>query len=189
MKILIAIISVLIVLSCSQKNPEIELTTALGKISIELYAKKAQITTTNFLEYVDGQLFNGAHFYRIVNSENQPDDSIRIAVIQGGLGWDENPQRQPAIVHESTQETGVLHLDGVISMARGEPGTADAEFFICVGDQPDLDFGGMRNPDGLGFAAFGRVTAGMDVVKKIHQLPNEQQMLTEKVAILSIKRK
>ncbi len=94
----------------------------------------------------------------------------------------------PPIEHETTQKTGVLHLVGTLSMARSEPGSAASEFFICIGEQPELDFGGRRNPDGQGFAAFGKVVAGMDVVKKIHQLPADGQMLISRVEIHNIDR-
>lgn len=94
----------------------------------------------------------------------------------------------PPIAHESTRQTGILHKDGVISMARWRPGTATSEFFICVGDQPELDYQGKRNPDLQGFAAFGKVTAGMDVVNKIHQLPVAGQILDPPVKILKISR-
>ena len=96
-------------------------------------------------------------FTAIVRSDNQPGDSIRIAVIQGGLYEDDHPAMLPPIAHETTRQTGILHKNGVISMARGHPGTATSEFFICVGDQPALDYNGKRNPDKQGFAAFGKV--------------------------------
>ena len=92
------------------------------------------------------------------------------------------------VAHETTAQTGILHTDGVISMARDAPGTATTEIFICVGDQPSLDFGGMRNPDGQGFAAFGRVVSGMDVVRAIHQSPAGGQTLTPPVAITAMTR-
>jgi len=109
--------------------------------------------------------------------------STKIEVIQGGLFEDNPPMGLPPIPHESTQETGVLHQDGVISMARYEPGTATFEFFICVGDQPSLDSGGDRNPDKAGFAAFGRVVSGMDVVLKIQQQPEKEQYLQPRIRI------
>jgi len=146
------------------------------------------VTANNFLTYVDENRFEGAVFYRIVRSDNQPGDSIRIAVIQGGLYEDNHPAMLPPIDHETTRQTGILHQDGVISMARWHPGTATSEFFICVGDQPDLDFQGRRNPDEQGFAAFGKVLDGMDVVRKIHQLPVEEQYLDPTVKILKISR-
>jgi peptidyl-prolyl cis-trans isomerase A (cyclophilin A) len=92
------------------------------------------------------------------------------------------------IEHEPTQKTGILHKNGVISMARLKPGTASSEFFICVKDQPELDFEGKRNPDGQGFSAFGIVVGGMDVVKKIHQQPTEGQMLDARIKIFNIVR-
>jgi peptidyl-prolyl cis-trans isomerase A (cyclophilin A) len=90
------------------------------------------------------------------------------------------------IFHETTAETGILHTNGVISMARWEPGTATSEFFICVGDQPELDYGGRRNPDGQGFAAFGKVIKGMNVVKKIHVQPADGQYLNPVIPILEV---
>jgi peptidyl-prolyl cis-trans isomerase A (cyclophilin A) len=122
----------------------------------------------------------------MVTLQNQPNDSIKIEVIQGGLYEDNHPQALPPIAHETTNQTGVLHTDGVISMARMEPGTATCEFFICIGDQPALDYGGKRNPDGQGFAAFGKVVKGMDVVKEIHQTDAPDQWLEDGVKILSV---
>lgn len=94
----------------------------------------------------------------------------------------------PPIKHETTKETGILHKDGAISMGRLGPGTATSEFFICAGDQPELDFGGKRNPGRQGFSAFGKVVEGMDAVRKIHQLPAEKQMLVSRVKISNIVR-
>jgi len=122
----------------------------------------------------------------VVTMDNQPDDSIRIEVIQGGLFDDNHPAMLPPIRHETTAESGILHTDGVISMARWEPGTATSEFFICVGDQPELDYGGRRNPDGQGFAAFGKVIKGMNVVKKIHVQPADGQYLNPVIPILEV---
>ena len=100
----------------------------------------------------------------------------------------DDSNHNPPIIHETTKETGVLHTDGTISYARNEPGTATLEFFICIGDQPELDYGGRRNPDRQGFAAFGRVIKGMDVVQKIHEQPAEGQMLNPKIEIFNIER-
>jgi peptidyl-prolyl cis-trans isomerase A (cyclophilin A) len=140
------------------------------------------------LKYIDDSLFKAATFYRVVTMGNQPDNDIKIEVIQGGLGYTEERKTLPPIEHETTDKTGILHRDGVISMARSKPGTASSEFFICVGDQPELDFKGKRNPDGQGFSAFGKVIAGMDVVKKIHLQPAEGQMLDPQIKILDIVR-
>ncbi len=174
--------------ACGTPYPRILMETEMGEITLEVYPDKAQVTASNFLTYIDENRFEGAVFYRVVRSDNQPGDSIRIAVIQGGLYKDDHPSMLPPIAHETTQQTGILHKDGVISMARWHPGTASSEFFICVGDQPELDYQGRRNPDEQGFAAFGKVIAGMDVVIKIHQLPVEGQYLDPTVKILRVSR-
>lgn len=166
------------------QNPKVLMETVLGEITIEVYLEKAPATAANFLRYVEEGRFEGATFYRVVRLDNQPDNDVKIEVIQGGLGDRNDGKRLPPIEHETTRETGIRHLDGVISMARDRPGSASSEFFICVGDQPELDYGGRRNPDGQGFAAFGRVIAGMDVVRKIQQLePGGGQYLKQPVAI------
>ncbi len=170
------------------ENPKVLMNTELGDIVIEVYLDKAPITAANFLKYVDEDRWDGAHFYRVVTMENQPNNEIKIEVIQGGLGYIQSDLRLPAIGHETTEKTGVLHKDGAISMARSNPGTANSEFFICVNDQPELDFGGHRNPDGQGFAAFGQVAQGLDVVKKVQTQPSEKQTLATPVKILSITR-
>ncbi|MGZ5499056.1 MAG: peptidylprolyl isomerase, partial [Candidatus Aminicenantales bacterium] len=94
----------------------------------------------------------------------------------------------PPIAHETTARTGLRHVDGAISMARDKPGTAASSFFICINAQPELDFGGRRNPDGQGFAAFGRVLQGMDVVRVLQALPARGQQLTPPVKIISVRR-
>jgi peptidyl-prolyl cis-trans isomerase A (cyclophilin A) len=119
---------------------------------------------------------------------NQPDNDVKIEVIQGGLGWIESDLRVGPIEHETTRMTGLLHVDGALSMARSEPGSATSEFFICVGRQSELDFGGRRNPDGQGFAVFGFVVEGMDVVRAIHRRPEKDQLLEPPVAIEKIRR-
>lgn len=164
----------------------VKLETDLGEIVVELYATKAPLTTANFLRYINEERYKGATFYRVVTLENQPLSPTKIEVIQGGLFEDNPPMSLPPIPHESTNETGILHQNGVISMARYEPGTATFEFFICVGDQPSLDAGGGRNPDKQGFAAFGRVVSGMDVVKKIQQQPEKEQYLQPRIPILKM---
>jgi peptidyl-prolyl cis-trans isomerase A (cyclophilin A) len=95
----------------------------------------------------------------------------------------------PPIKLERTRDTGLAHKDGTISMARDGPDTATSDFFVCIGDQPELDFGGKRNPDGQGFAAFGKVVKGMEVVKKIQAAPAEEQALKPPVKIIKIRRK
>lgn len=178
----------LIPISKNQTLPKVSLKTELGNIEIEVFADKAPVTAANFLKYVDEKRYTRTSFYRVVTPDNQPNDSIRIQVIQGGLGFEENDQSLPPIPHETTKETGILHKDGTISMARLQPGTASSEFFICIKDQPELDYGGKRNPDGQGFAAFGRVIRGMEVVMKIQLQSEEGQMLKVPVEILDIYR-
>ncbi|MBX2933051.1 MAG: peptidylprolyl isomerase [Ferruginibacter sp.] len=172
----------------AQNNVTCLINTELGNITIELFPSKAPITVTNFLKYVDAHLYNGSSFFRAVTLQNQPKDSIKIEVIQGG-DVDSAKEFEP-IVLETTKQTGLLHVDGTISMARGKPASATSSFFICINNQPSLDYGGKRNPDGQGFAAFGKVINGMDIVKKIQQLhPEQGQYFNPPVKILSIIRK
>jgi peptidyl-prolyl cis-trans isomerase A (cyclophilin A) len=165
----------------------VKLSTALGDIEVELYPDRAPITVANFLSYADAGYYDGAQFYRVVRMDNQPDSPVKIQVIQGGLGVasyeDDRAPEFPPIAHETTQQTGLRHIDGTVSMARLAPGSATSEFFICIGAQPSLDFGGDRNPDGQGFAAFGQVTAGMDVVRAIQQRSAEAEVPDERAAI------
>lgn len=175
-------------LPAADVKPRVELETSAGTIVVELEPQAAPISVANFLRYVDERLLAGATFYRVVRDDNQPESPVRIDVIQGGLGFDDGPRPLPEIEHETTDRTGLRHLEGTLSMARSAPGTASSEMFICVGDQPELDFGGRRNPDGQGFAAFGRVVEGMAVVRAIHQLPADGQMLVEPVTIRRVAR-
>lgn len=184
--LLLTMFGVMAFIGCKAQNPQILIQTELGDIAVEIYQKKASITASNFLRYIDENRFAGASFYRVVRMDNQPNNDIKIEVIQGGLGFAESEKRLPPIEHETTGITGILHKDGVVSMARNEPGTASSEFFICVGDQPELDFGGRRNPDGQGFAAFGKVIDGMYVVREIQRKPADGQMLNPKIKILRI---
>jgi peptidyl-prolyl cis-trans isomerase A (cyclophilin A) len=161
--------------------------TESGDIYVKLDLGKAPVTSANFLRYADAGLFKDACFYRVVRMDNQPHDSVFIEVIQGGR-YEKEDNGFPPIAHETTRSTGIRHKDGTISMARTVPGSATSEFFICVGDQPELDFGGRRNRDGQGFAAFGRVTKGMDVVRKIHSIAAPGQYLEKPVRIIEISR-
>ncbi len=178
----------LIFFGCASKHPKVLLKTSQGEIVVEIFVDKAPVTATNFLTYIDEGRFKDAVFYRVVTPDNQPFNDVKIEVIQGGLFDDNHPDALPFIIHETSKETRLKHIDGTISMARNEPGSASSEFFICIGDQPELDYGGKRNPDGQGFAAFGRVIRGMDVVRKIQMLPSDNQMLVDKVIIERIKR-
>jgi peptidyl-prolyl cis-trans isomerase A (cyclophilin A) len=176
--------------SCLQPGigkEQIIIRTELGDIHVRIDLLRAPLTSANFLRYVDAGLYDSACFYRVVKPDNQPEDSVLIEVIQGGRFEDED-DGFPAIVNETTEMTGIHHRNGTISMARAAPGTATSEFFICVGAQPELDFGGKRNPDGQGFAAFGKITRGMNVVKRIHSMRAPRQYLETPVLILEIKR-
>ena len=145
------------------------ITTSLGDIIVILELNRAPASAGNFLEYMDRHLFDDAQFYRSVHAENDA-NPVKISVLQGGVI--DGAKNLAPIPHESTRQTGLRHLDGTISIARREPGTGSAgAFFICIGSQPQLDFGGRRNPDGQGFAAFGRVHKGMDVVRTIWTQP------------------
>ena len=184
-KAIIFIIPVLLLTfrAAAQELPRVEIKTDLGNIVVKIDTINAPITAKNFLRHVKSNMYENACFYRVVCMDNQPRNDVKIEVIQGGMYIEPRFETIKPIVHETTKTTGLEHLDGTLSMARMEPGTASTEFFICVGDQPELDFGGTRNPDGQGFAAFGQVVSGMDVVRKIQQQKDEQQTLVEKVKI------
>jgi peptidyl-prolyl cis-trans isomerase A (cyclophilin A) len=158
----------------------VTLKTDAGEIDVAVYVDRAPLSAADFLRYVDAKLYDGAVFYRVVRADNDH-GTPKIEVIQGGL-LDE-AKALPPVAHETTHDTGVTHTDGTLSLARGAPGTGSAAaIFICVGDQPALDFGGTRNPDGQGFAAFGRVVRGMDVVRKIHTMPATSPSSSEYMA-------
>jgi peptidyl-prolyl cis-trans isomerase A (cyclophilin A) len=147
------------------REVRVMLTTALGDIEVAVDPARAPISAGDFLKYVDRRLFDGSAFYRTVRPDNDI-NPVKIDVIQGGLVNDS--KLLPPIPHEPTNKTGLHHRNGTISTARDKPGTGSAgAFFICIGDQPELDYGGRRNPDRQGFAAFGRVVHGMDVVRAI----------------------
>lgn len=170
----------------AQKPIKCLIDTSLGHIEIELYQDKAPITVQNFLQYVDSAAYTKSSFFRTCTPENEAERAIKIQVIQGGNISDE--KQKPSILIETTDKTGISHKNGTISMARSEPNSATSSFFICINDQPELDFGGKRNPDGQGFAAFGQVTKGMDVVLKIQSQKNKNQYLSEPIEIYSIHR-
>jgi peptidyl-prolyl cis-trans isomerase A (cyclophilin A) len=172
--------------SCDGPARLVVIHTELGDMTVELYTDRAPVTAGNFLSHVEEGHYTNSVFYRVVRMDNQPNNQVKIEVIQGGLFHDEVVDTIAPIIHETTLETGILHGDGVISMARMQPGSASTEFFICIGDQPSLDYGGERNPDGQGFAAFGKVVKGMDVARAIQALPDEGQMLKDQVKILDI---
>lgn len=172
--------------SFSQKTIHCLISTDLGEIHIELYPNLAPVTVANFLEYVDQNLYNGTTFYRVCTPENEKERKVKIEVIQGG-DVAESRQLEP-IRMETTRQTRLKHQDGSLSMARDTPDSATSSFFICIGNQPELDFAGKRNPDGQGFAVFGKVTRGMQVVRMIQKQENKDQYLIKPIKIISIKR-
>lgn len=142
--------------------------TELGAITMEVDVARAPVTAANFLKYVDGKFFDNGIVNRSVRPDNTTRHDVEIQVIQFQSDPARNREVFAPIPLERTSVTGLKHVDGAISMARAGPDTARTSFFICIGDQPELNFGGKRNADGQGFAVFGRVTGGMDVVRKIH---------------------
>ncbi len=150
---------------------KIQIQTTLGTITAEIDTEHAPVTANNFLRYLDEGAFNGGNFWRTVRMDNQPDVAHKIEVIQANVAPAFESKLQAPIPLERTRETGLRHLDGTLSMSRFGVDTAQAAFFICINDQPELDFGGRRYPDEQGFAAFGRVIEGMDIVRHIQQSP------------------
>lgn len=194
MKNTMLLCGLLLLFACNRKQnsttPHILIQTEKGDIELELYPLKAPRTVAAFLSYVDSGYYHNSHFYRVLNDENQPSNAAKTELIQGGI-WRSNnarAQRVPGIPHETTQQTGILHTDGVISLARLEPGTAGTEFFICIGKQPGLDYGGENIADRQGYATFGKVVKGMDIVRKIYRQPENDQYFDPPVVIYEIKR-
>lgn len=170
----------------AQDLPLVKMKTDFGNILVEVDTTHAPLTALNFLKHVEAGTYKNCVFYRVVTPNNQPNNEIKIEVIQGGIYTQPRFEEIQPIEHENTKTTELKHLDGTISMARSAPGTASTEFFICIGAQPELDFGGKRNPDGQGFAAFGMVTEGMDVVRKIQLQKDKSQTLVDPIKIETI---
>ena len=164
--------------------------TEAGGFVVEVDPEVAPITVAHYLAHVDRGLLDGGTVYRVVTLANQsPETRHKIEVVQWGRNQpDDRPPPLPPIAHETTRQTGLRHLDGTVSMARAAPGSANAEYFVCVGDQPELDFGGGRNPDGLGFAAFGRVVEGMAGVRALHARGEADQYLAQPIRVRSVRR-
>lgn len=182
--------------SGNEKTTRVIMQTQLGAIEIDVYKSRAPLTAENFLYYVDNDLYDAQGFYRAVRPETDP-RGLGMQIIQGGLLSMESVTAP--IDHETTEMSGLSHLDGAVSMARDEPGTGSAAyFFISIGDNTSLDYGGLRNPDGQGYAVFGQVVKGMDVVRAVQlretKGPSESevtagQFLTEPVKIIQVRRK
>jgi peptidyl-prolyl cis-trans isomerase A (cyclophilin A) len=181
---------------------EIVIETEFGVMEAVLEDKKAPLSVENFLKYVDAGSYTGGEFFRTVrtNPDNQPKASIKIDVVQARVNPESEKKPFPPIKLERTRDTGLKHVDGSLSMPRTTPDSGTSGFSICIGDQPNLDFGSLRNPDGQGFAVFGRITSGMDVARRIHRSPSGpnptnaavamgDQRLTPPIKILSVRRK
>ncbi len=180
-----ALAAVAAVRPTAQSPVHVLVQTERGDIVLEIDAAHAPNTAANFLRYVDAGHYDGGTFHRTVKMDNQPDSPVKIEVIQAGVNPERAKQGFGSIPLERTSVTGLRHVDGVISMARGGADSATSGWFVCINDQPSLDFGGTRNPDGQGFAAFGRVVQGMDVVRTIQRAPNaDAQRLTPPIQIL-----
>lgn len=163
-------LSLLLMISATTTAQEntipIRITTELGVIDAELYPDRAPITVANFLANIDAGLYRDGHIYRALSHPSGPLDAL--ALIQGGKNIASDTR--PPIAHETTTVSGLSHTEGVLSMARLAPGTASSEFFICVGDNTGLD-ASKTDAERPGFAAFGKVTDGMDIVRHILSLP------------------
>ena len=172
----------------AQNLPRVRFETDLGSFTVEIDTVRAPITGANFLRYVDGSFYRDGIFHRTVRMDNQPNSPVKIAVVQAGADTTRRGAFFDPITHETTRATSIRHQTGTISMARAAPGSARDQFFICVADEPELDFGGERNPDGQGFAAFGRVIEGMETVRAIHRGKAVEQRLVPPVMIRSARR-
>jgi peptidyl-prolyl cis-trans isomerase A (cyclophilin A) len=189
-----ATLSVLLVASAAaaqSRLPEVRITTSLGDITIEVDAGHAPATAANFLKYVDGGFYTTGRFHRATREDNDtatPPTRPIMEIIQGGINPERRPQGFPPIPLERTSVTGLKHVVGTVSMARGAADSATSDFFILLNDQPSLDFGGRRFDDEQGAAAFGRVVSGLDVVRKIQQQPTKGQSLDPPITIIRAER-
>lgn len=161
----------------------VRLETDLGAIDLEIDVAHAPVSAANFLRYVDAGHYDGGRFHRTVRPDNETRPEVPIEVVQAGVAPGQAAGDAAPIALERTRDSGLRHLAGTLSMARDTPDSATSDFFICLTDLPVLDFGGARNPDGQGFAAFGRVTSGLEVVRRIQAAPASGQSLTPPVAI------
>ncbi len=177
--------------SCKSQHfshPTVKIETIFGDILVELYPEKAPLSTASFLTNVKENIYKKSNFYRVLKAEDQPSSADKSNLIQGGI-YLSNPgllQQKKGIPLETTQQTGLKHENGTISFARTTPNSGGVEFFICIGKLSAYDFGGNANPDHLGFAAFGKVIKGMDIVRKIHSQPSEGTSFTPPVRIDNI---
>ena len=169
MPVLLLVIALLQAQASAPQSPvTVVFETELGNIVMEVDLARAPVSAANFLKYVDGKFYDGGMVNRSVRPDNTTRHDVEIQVIQFQSDRARRSEMFPPIPLERTSVTGLKHVDGALSMARSGPDSATSSFSIMVGDQPELDFAGKRNADGQGFAVFGRVVSGMDVVRKIH---------------------
>jgi peptidyl-prolyl cis-trans isomerase A (cyclophilin A) len=186
------IILTLFAISCNQpdyKNPHVLINTRLGDIELELFPEQAPKTVAAFLSYIDSGFYANSSFYRVLKTEEFPTDN-NTGIIQGGI-WQTKTDKKlliPGIDHETTKQSGLSNVTGTVSLARTTPGSANTEFFICIGDQSPLDHGRRGTEDGQGFAAFGKVFKGMDIVRKIQAQESHGDSFDEKIEIYKITR-
>lgn len=190
-QLFIALVLMLAIPSCQSKqytHPTVMIKTTYGKIYVELYPQKAPKTVASFLAFVDSGVFKPSTFYRVLKAEDQPSSSFKSELIQGGI-YGTKPgmlASRKAVPLETTKQTGLLHVDGAISLARTTPNSGSTEFFICVGNQPAYDYGGDASSDGHGYAVFGKVIKGMDVVREIHGAPSYGDQFQPPIPIKNI---
>ncbi len=189
---IVCIFIVMVLVSCSNphyKNPHVVIDSGYGNIEIELFPDKAPKTVAAFLSYIDDGIYRKSSFYRVLKADDMPTD-FNTGIIQAGIYQSASGKigKIKPIVHESTLQTGLSHTDGMVSFASTGAGTATTEFFICIGDQSALDAGRRGTSDGQGFAVFGKVFKGMDVVRKIQNLNSHGDRFDDKVEIAGIER-
>lgn len=184
--------SILLFMGCGHpdyKDPHVMIYTSLGDIEVEVYTGKAPVSGNAFLSYVDSGFYTNSSFYRVVMEEGAT-VSTNTGLIQGGI-YQSDPKQYaatPGIAHEPTSQTGLSHTSGILSLARTAIGTANTEFFICIGNQAQFDEGKGQPEDGKGFAAFGKVFKGMDIVRKIQAQRSSNESFEEKITIYKISR-
>ena len=159
----------------TQDLPIVVFETEKGPIAIQVDTVRAPLTAANFLKYVDARFYDGGVVNRAVRPDNTIRQDVPIQVIQIQTDPARRREQFPPIPLERTSVTGLTHVDGAVSMARSGPDTARGSFSIVIGDTPEMDFGGKRNADGQGFAVFGRVVRGMNVVKAIQASPTGRE--------------
>jgi peptidyl-prolyl cis-trans isomerase A (cyclophilin A) len=190
----ICVLAFILLATARQTNPLVVFQTEKGNITIEVDAVRAPLTAANFLKYVDGGFYDGGTINRAVRPDNTVRRDVEIQVIQFQIARARRREQFPPVPLERTTVTGLKHVNGAVSMARAGPDTATGSFSIVIGDQPEMDFAGKRNPDGQGFAVFGRVVRGMEVVKAVHLSPTGgpgpygTESLTPPIAIVKAQR-